>query len=366
MKMRHPCLFSTALLLGALSWPLAAWQADEEKPSGHPVATVKLRPAAHGDLGVTVETMGVQKPIDLNAVLVHGLNCDWRPGDSDEYYLEGTCRRYLHVDHGAVDDKLALAPLAAALNEAGFVVVRFEMLGKGEAVTSPGVNWAKMHIDGSPTRPAQDYWAFIAIGKLVPPPIQVKFGERVETESPGRTTDPGAVRTGAAGDVGTPQDGPQGIGAGVGIGLAELDHVGGVAVLDLGGTRGRCERLRLGITTGERRGNVADGCNAVRTAATARNGDVPADAGSGRSTWNGSAHSDDAPASADDRRGGDLHRSARTVSDGQHDDGGRVEDRHAEHGRGIRSVPPAVLVYLAVGLAAHAPDGLGRIAGSRL
>jgi len=175
--MRHPCLFSTALLLGALSFPLAAWQTDGEKPSGHPVATVKLRPAARGDLGVTVETVGVQKPIDLNAVLLQGLNCDWRPGDSDENYLQGTCRRYLHLDHGAVDDQLKLAPLASALNKAGFVVVRFELLGNGVEIASPGVNWAKMHVTAARRRPAQDYWAFIALGKLVPPPIQVKYGE---------------------------------------------------------------------------------------------------------------------------------------------------------------------------------------------
>ena len=175
-----------ALALGLLGLPLTAWQqtanpTDDEEDSGPPTATVTVHARPRGDIEFSIYTSGSHKPVDLLGIVRGALNCDWRGKvDPDNpNYLDGTCRHLLHSDHGAVEDRLALAPLAIALSKAGFPPVRFTLYARGEPLKEGPLPWVE-HKPGTGAKSVREStWYFQAYGEgVLPPPFLIRSGTR--------------------------------------------------------------------------------------------------------------------------------------------------------------------------------------------
>jgi Zn-dependent protease with chaperone function/energy-coupling factor transporter transmembrane protein EcfT len=190
VKMRLPSsrpgiVLRAAFALCLLSLPLTAWQQtadsdDDDDDSGPPAATVILHPKLRGDVEIYIYATGLRKPVDLEAMVRSAMNCDWRGRSAGSFYLDGTCRHLLHTNRGAVEDKLALAPLAIALSKAGFPPVKFQLSANGEPGQSAGLNWVKAGKDnGARKGTGTSTWHFQASGDVVlPPPFLVRLGSQ--------------------------------------------------------------------------------------------------------------------------------------------------------------------------------------------
>ncbi|MBZ5620950.1 MAG: M48 family metalloprotease [Acidobacteriia bacterium] len=181
---RPGVILGAAIALCLLSVPLAAWQpttnsADDDDDSGPPTVRVWVSPRLRGDVdfSIRIYATGTHQPVDLAAVLRSSMDCDWRAGDTGEDYVKGTCRHLLHANRGAVEDRLALAPLAKALWKAGITEVTFALSSKGDPVESQGLNWVKGGSGRKATR--SQVWHFQATAdSMPPPPFQVRVGSQ--------------------------------------------------------------------------------------------------------------------------------------------------------------------------------------------
>ena len=175
-------VFRAALTLCLLSLPLTAWQqtansADDDDDSGALSAAVTLHPKLRGDVEITIETTGLHKPVDLVAILRSAMNCDWRGPSTGSSYVEGTCRHLLRSNRGAVEDQLALRPLAIALSRAGLPPVKYTLSAKGEPVPSEGLNWMEGSSDKRARKGTESTWYFQSFAELaLPPPFLVRLG----------------------------------------------------------------------------------------------------------------------------------------------------------------------------------------------
>ena len=207
MKMRW---FAFALCL--VSVPLVAQQqaADasniDDDYDGPPSVNVSLRAKPHGDVEIELFAQNLESlraPVDLLAILRGALPCDWRPAPSSipvgshrlsattpgvsrqpfepaPDYIAGTCRRLLHGAHGVVDDNISLAPLVAALHQAGISEVELTLNSLGEPAPSPGARqWFQPAPRKRPAKsllaPNWQFWSFSQAGAL-PPAFHVRLG----------------------------------------------------------------------------------------------------------------------------------------------------------------------------------------------
>jgi Zn-dependent protease with chaperone function len=170
------CLFGC--LFGCL--PGQAW-AGGDRNGGRPYIAVFAEPQLRGDVHFLLSATGFVQPPDLNAIVRQSLGCDWRPAVENERATQGTCRRLLRADQGAVAGTLRLQPLSAALRAAGAAEVRVTLAAAGAPEASAGPHWvagplAKVTSTGKLIDVRT--WQFRAAGGAAgPPPFAVRLGK---------------------------------------------------------------------------------------------------------------------------------------------------------------------------------------------
>jgi len=169
-----PLCLGVAITCPAL--PAQANRTDRAKTAG--AAHVTVVPSLRGDLTVTIYTYGFSSA-GLDAIRRAALPCDWRPEQNEEGYLRGVCRKYLPSDGASASGSLALAPLVAALHEAGAGQVRVDLDDFGNPLASPPPGWtATTHGPKTPfgtLKSVRYRFASLADDQL-PQPVEIRLG----------------------------------------------------------------------------------------------------------------------------------------------------------------------------------------------
>jgi len=175
------CLLSMPVAAAAqvTAHPSSADPDDEDHPP-LPSAYVFAEPQLRGDLRLLVNAANFPQRPDLVAIIRKSLHCDWRPQYVGKRVAQGTCRRLLRSDRGAVSGTLDLAPLASGLRQAGASVVRFNLAATGEPVESAGrLPWTAGTVgktaDSGMMMDIRN-WQSVAVAGYGPAPFRVRFG----------------------------------------------------------------------------------------------------------------------------------------------------------------------------------------------
>ena len=141
-----------------------------------PAAQVRLQPALRGDLAVHIVIWGMPGA-NLDRIRQGSLRCDWRRDKQGQEFLDGVCRKYLRSDGTSAQGSLALAPLVAALRNAGAQNVLLELSDNGVPLDPAPKEWKAQESGGRFGLPKTTAWRFWSLhdGRL-PQPFEIHIG----------------------------------------------------------------------------------------------------------------------------------------------------------------------------------------------